>query len=70
MSLLCAISVEGIESFIVVQGGVKKTVFCYFIREAVDKFLKKRKELAPEDLLLIYDNARAHLENFGGWWCR
>ena len=70
MSLLCAISVNGIESFIIVQGGVKKTVFCYFIREAVDKFLKNREDLAPDDLLLIYDNARAHVEHFGGWWCR
>ena len=70
MSLLCAISVFGVESFLVVQGGVKKTVFCYFIREAVENFLKKHKGLAAKDLLLIYDNARAHVENFGGWWCR
>jgi len=32
-------SVNGVESFLVVQGGVKKTVFCYFIRETVEKFL-------------------------------
>ena len=54
-------SVYGVESFIVVQGGVKKPVFCYFIREAVEKFLKKYKALAAKDLLLIYDNARAHV---------
>ena len=63
-------SVYGVESFLVVQGGVKKTVFCYFIREAAEKFLKKHKEVARKDLFLIYDNARSHLENFGGWWCR
>lgn len=44
-------------------------MFCYFIYEAATKFIKKYK-IKPDDLLLVFDNAKAHVESFAGWWCR
>lgn len=33
-------------------------------------YLEKHPEISPDNLLLIYDNATAHVESFSGWWCR
>jgi len=70
LTFLAATSVFGVESFIVIQGGCKELIWCYFIREAAMRFLKKYPELNPADLLLIYDNASCHVNSFSGWWCR
>ena len=56
LTLLCAISIEGIESFIIVQGSVKGPLWAYFIREATELYLRKHKELNANDLLVLFDN--------------
>ena len=55
-------SIEGVESFVIIQGGCKRGIWCYFIYEAVKRFLTKNKNrFKPEELLLIFDNAKAHV---------
>jgi len=38
--------------------------------ETIEKFTKKYTDIPPDDVLLIYDNAKVHCEGFGGWFSR
>jgi hypothetical protein len=58
-SFLAAISIYGLESFMLVKGAVKQHTWCYFITEAAKNFYEKyEKDIEKfEDIILLYDNA-------------
>ena len=70
LTLLCAISIHGIEDFMIIQGGDKQLLWCYFINEVAERYLKNHTHLKKEDLLLVFDNAACHVNAFAGWWNR
>ena len=56
-SLLCAISYDGLEGYILVQGGCTSQVFNFFLISII----KRYKVLDDEDrLIFIFDNAKIH----------
>ena len=63
-------SIFDVENFMVIQGGNKKLLWYYFINEAAERYLAKYPEVKRDDLLLVFDNCKAHVETFAGWWCR
>ena len=68
--MLAAISIFGCESFVLIEGGCKYPIWCYFVAEAFDRFHRKYSDIPKNDIVLIYDNAKMHTLGFGGWFSR
>ncbi len=74
ISVLSANSYKGVELFMVIEGGVDRLIWSYFITELQKKVFPKIISRCPgmkkKDILLLYDNCPCHVSKFGGWWMR
>ena len=54
------------------EGGVNAPIWCYFITEiqkqVVPKILYRSKDMTEQDILYLYDNAKAHNDSISEWW--
>ena len=74
ITLLAATSCLGVELFMLIEGGVDRLVWSYFIAELQKKVFPKMYSRVPgltqDDIVLLYDNCPCHVSKFGGWWMR